>query len=197
MQGMAGELTSKTVLMKCMPVFRPVLHGALSVFFQRRYLTGRHFDPGLGGYVWGLRAAWSRNVLRLGPTIPWPTALSCHISRAENLHFHIDDLNNFQSPGTYFQNFAAHIYIGRGTLIGPNVGIITANHRLDALEMHQGGEDVVIEEGCWIGMNAVLLPGIHLGQNTVVAAGSVVTKSFPQGHALIGGVPARVLRRFD
>ena len=187
----------KDVLKRLMRSIRPVLNFSLSLFFQRQYLTGRHFDPGLGGYVWAFRAAWTRSILRLAPPMPWPTALSCHISKAENLRFHPDDLNNFQSPGTYFQNFNGCIYLGRGSFIGPNVGIITSNHRSDDLDSHEAGQDVVIGERCWIGMNAVVLPGVQLGPSTVVAAGAVVTKSFPEGHAMIGGVPAKVLKRFD
>ena len=43
-------------------------------------------------------------------------------------------------------------------------------------------------------MNSVILPGVFLGENTVVAAGSVVTKSFPQGYCIVGGVPAKVIK---
>jgi len=43
-------------------------------------------------------------------------------------------------------------------------------------------------------MNAVILPGVHLGDHTIVAAGSVVTKSFPQGNCILGGVPAKVVK---
>ena len=129
--------------------------------------------------------------------MPWPTGLTCKISAPENITFHPDDLNNFQSPGIYFQNFKAHIYLGKGSYIGPNVGIITANHKIGNLDEHEDGRDVVIGNNCWIGMNVVILPGVVLGDQTVVAAGSVVTKSFPEGHAIIGGSPARLLKNND
>ena len=54
--------------------------------------------------------------------------------------------------------------------------------------------DIVLSAKCWIGMNSVILPGVFLGENTVVAAGSVVTKSFPQGYCIVGGVPAKVIK---
>ena len=91
-------------------------------------------------------------------------------------------------------NFKAHIYVGRGSYIAPNVGIITANHDLYDLDKHQEGRDVVIGDGCWIGMNAIILPGVVLGEHTVVAAGAVVTKSFSRGHVVLGGNPAKVLK---
>ena len=53
-----------------------------------------------------------------------------------------------------------------------------------------------IGSGCWIGANAVILPGTVLGRNVVVAAGSVVRGEFPD-HCVVGGVPAKMLRRYE
>lgn len=166
----------------------------LILFFDKKYLEGRYFYKNLNGYFWALKSIWMKNILRLGRPMPFPTALTCLISNPLNIHFHPDDLNNFQSPGTYFQNFNGHIYIGRGTYIAPNVGIITANHELTDLDAHTDGSDVIIGEKCWIGMNSVILPGVELGNGTVVAAGAVVTKSFSQGNIILAGVPARVIK---
>lgn len=178
-------------------LFLPVLRVILLTFFDGKYLTGRHFDKGVGGYVWALRSAWAKNILRLGVPMPWPTALTCVISNPKNIKFHPDDLNNFQSPGTYFQNFSAKIVLGKGVYIAPNVGLITANHVLDDLDSHDSGKEIHIGDGCWIGMGAVVLPGVHLGPRTIVAAGAVVTSSFPEGGGVIGGVPAKLLRSLD
>ncbi|MDF3838763.1 acyltransferase [Cupriavidus basilensis] len=157
-------------------------------------MTGKHFDPGFAGFVWALRSLWVKNILRLSSPRTFPTGLTCHVSVSDNIFFHPDDLNNFQSPGTYFQNFKGCIHIGRGTYIGPNVGIITANHKLGDLDAHDNSQDVVIGDKCWIGMNAVILPGVVLGSGTVVAAGSIVNKSFPDGDCVIGGVPAKIVK---
>lgn len=175
----------------------PVVRLGLMLFFKREYLVGRHFENGLGGYVWAIRSAWTKNILRLGRPMPWPTALTCTISNPFNINFHPDDLNNFQSPGIYLQNFSAKIVIGRGTYIAPNVGIITANHDLHNLESHVAGEDVVLGEKCWIGMGAVILPGVCLGAGSIVAAGAVVNKSYPEGGLLLAGVPARPIKKLD
>lgn len=183
-------------LMKWLVVkLRPVLILFLSVFYDRKYLQGKHFNPYFKGFVWAFKSIWTKNILRLSTPLPWPSAISCYVSNPKNIFFNNDDLNNFQSPGTYFQNFKACIYIGKGTYIGPNVGLITANHNFEDLDMHAEGEDIVIGERCWIGMNAVILPGVELGECTIVAAGAVVAKSFPNGHVVIGGVPARELRQ--
>ncbi|HMN13115.1 MAG TPA: acyltransferase [Bellilinea sp.] len=173
---------------------KPVMKAVLSLFFERRYLTGRHFDQSFDGYLWGFRAIWQRNVLRLERPLPFPAGLTCRVSNGAQIDFHPDDLNNFQSPGIYLQNFSGHIRLGRGCYMGPNVGVITANH--DPLDpgRHLPAQDVVIGMGSWIGMNSVVLPGVVLGPHTVVGAGSVVTKSFPKGHVVVAGSPARKIR---
>ena len=61
---------------------------------------------------------------------------------------------------------------------------------------HRPGH-VEIGRYCWLGMGSVILPNITLGDFTIVAAGAVVTKSFPVGHVVIGGNPARPLRQLD
>ena len=80
-----------------------------------------------------------------------------------NIVFDKNDIHIFQSPGTYFNNFSAVIYLGRGVYIAPNVGIITANHDIKNLKSHVPGKDVKIGNYSWIGMNSVILPGVELG----------------------------------
>jgi acetyltransferase-like isoleucine patch superfamily enzyme len=180
-----------------MKLLKSVLVAFFSLFFQRRIFAGRFFTKSSGGFVWAARAVWARNILRLGRTYPWPVALGCTISNPDNIEFHPDDLNNFQGTGIYFQNFGAKIYLGKGVYIAPNVGIITANHDIGDLDKHTPGADVRIGDGSWIGMNVVVMPGVVLGPRTVVAAGSVVTRSFVQGGVILAGAPARVLRATD
>lgn len=183
---------AKVVFSAIAPLSRVVLR----LFFDSRYLCGRYFEGSYGGHLWGLRAIWTRNILRLDKTYPFPVALGAHISSARNITFHPDDLNNFQSPGLYLQNFSGHITLGHGCYLAPNVGIITANHDPLNPDEHLDAQDVVIGNGCWIGMNSVILPGVVLGPRTVVGAGSVVTKSFQDGYAMIAGSPARLIKSF-
>lgn len=164
------------------------------IWFEEEYISGKYFNNGFSGFLWGFRAVWSRNILRLARPMPWPVALTCYISNPDNIKFHPDSLNNFQSPGTYFQCINAKIILGRGVYIGPNVGIITSNHDFRDLDLHSKGKDVRIGDECWIGMNSVLLPGVVLGNKTIVGAGSVVTKSFPNGGVMVCGNPAKVVR---
>lgn len=173
---------------------RPLALLFLAIFFEKAQLKGRHFEQSYAGFIWAFKSLFHKNFLRLGRPMPWPTGNTCSISDPRKITFHPDDLNNFQSPGIYLQNFDAHIYLGKGTYIAPNVGIITANHKLSNLDEHDKGRDVNIGKYCWIGMNSVILPGVTLGDHTIVAAGSVVTRSFPEGAIILGGTPAKVLK---
>lgn len=172
----------------------PLLKVIGPMLFQRRYLTGRHFEEGGDGWRWVARSILTQRVLRFNRHIPWPVSPFIIISNARNLTFDVDDLNNFQTIGCYFQNFAGQISIGRGTYIAPNAGLITANHDLMNPDAHTAGADIRLGENCWIGMNAVIMPGVILGAHTVVGAGAIVTKSFPDGYVVLAGVPAKPIR---
>lgn len=89
-----------------------------------------------------------------------------------------------------------HIYVGDYTMIGPNVTIATAGHPILPQLRQQGLQynmPVRIGRNCWLGAGVIVLPGVTIGDNTVVGAGSVVTKDLPS-HVLAVGSPARVVR---
>ena len=90
-----------------------------------------------------------------------------------------------------------HIYVGDYTMFGPNVTVATAGHPiLPKLreQAHQYNMPVHIGKNCWIGAGAIILPGITIGDNVVVGAGSVVTKDLPSNVVAVGN-PCRVLRQ--
>ena len=124
----------------------------------------------------------------------WPVHPTSVIGGPENILIGVDAAAGI-SPGCYIQG-GGKIYIGDYTQIGPNVGIISANH--DLYDNSKSISGIVrIGEYCWIGMGAVVLPNVTLGQHTVVASGSVVTKSFPEGFQVLAGVPAKVIKRLE
>ena len=93
----------------------------------------------------------------------------------------------------------APVTIGDYVMIGPNTLIITVNHPLSAAgrRKHLGiAKPVTIGNDVWIGGNVTILPGVTIGSNVVVAAGAVVTKDVPD-NCVVGGVPARVIRKLD
>lgn len=99
-------------------------------------------------------------------------------------------------PGCYIQAMNG-IVIGDYCLFGPNVGLISANHDPTDPRRHLPAEPIRLGDRCWLGMGAIILPGVELGPRTVVGAGAVVTESFPEGHCVIAGNPARVVRALD
>ncbi|MGN9119673.1 DapH/DapD/GlmU-related protein [Turicibacter bilis] len=169
----------------------------LCFFYKKKYLKGRWFDQSIEGWKWSWRNLFMQKVIGYNRHIPWPVSHRTVVGNKDNISFHVDDLNNFQHFGCYFQNYRGKITIGRGTYIAPNVGIITENHNPQDLDYHLDSKDVIIGEKCWIGMNSVILPGVVLGNNTVVGAGSVVTKSFEEGNCVIVGSPAKVIKKIE
>ncbi len=167
--------------------------------YDKKYLQGRWFVGGkhgaftANGWAWAVNDYKQCKKLKVNLDVPWPISPFVRVVRPENIHFHPDDLNNFQTFGVYFQAIGK-ITIGKGTYIAPNVGLITANHDANNLDEHTPPKPITLGEGCWIGMNATVLPGVVLGPRTIVGAGAVVTKSFPEGNCVIGGNPARVIK---
>lgn len=92
-----------------------------------------------------------------------------------------------------------HIYIGDYTMLGPNVVIATAGHpilpelREKALQFNM---PVHIGRNCWLGAGVIVLPGVTIGDNTVIGAGSVVTKDIPANVVAVGN-PCKVLREIN
>jgi acetyltransferase-like isoleucine patch superfamily enzyme len=84
--------------------------------------------------------------------------------------------------------------IADDVMIGPNVSIITAGHPLEPSQRRSTiGKPIAIEKNVWIAAGATIIGGVTVGENSVVAAGSVVTKDVPP-NTLVGGNPARVIR---
>ena len=93
----------------------------------------------------------------------------------------------------------SHIYVGDYTMIGPNVVIATAGHPiLPELreKAYQYNMPIHIGRNCWIGAGALIMPGVTIGDNTVIGAGSVVTKNIPANVVAVGN-PCRVLREIS
>ena len=90
-----------------------------------------------------------------------------------------------------------HIYIGDWVKFGPNVTIVTAGHpvlpELRKDPALQFNKDVHIEDGVWIGAGVIVLPGVTIGKNSVIGAGSVVTRDIPENVVAVGN-PCRVMR---
>ncbi|WP_195543596.1 sugar O-acetyltransferase [Massiliimalia timonensis] len=92
-----------------------------------------------------------------------------------------------------------HIYVGDYTMFGPNVTVSTAGHPiLPELreQAYQYNMPVRIGRNCWIGAGVTIVPGITIGDNVVIGAGSIVTKDLPSNVVAVGN-PCRILREVD
>lgn len=105
-------------------------------------------------------------------------------------------------PGCMFfadpRDGGAGIQIEDDVMVGAGVHIYVHNHRFNNMELpliDQGSSEsqpVVLKRGCWVGANSIILPGITIGQNAVVAAGSIITKDVEAG-SIVSGNPAMVI----
>lgn len=93
------------------------------------------------------------------------------------------------SNGCYYQAYNG-IEIGQGTLWAAGCCFISANHDFKDLKKNVSGNPIKIGDYVWIGVNCVILPEVEIGNYCIVAAGSVVTKSFGSHH-IVAGVPAK------
>lgn len=92
-----------------------------------------------------------------------------------------------------------HIYVGDYTMLGPNVTIATAGHPILPELREQGYQynaPVHIGRNCWLGAGVIVLPGITIGDDVVIGAGSIVTKDLPD-HVIAVGNPCQILREVN
>jgi len=125
----------------------------------------------------------------------------------------VDESTTVFTP--FHTNFGKHISLGKNVfinhactfldlggiviedkvLVGPKVSLITENHPVRPEDRKMLDlKRIVLKRNCWIGANSVILPGVTVGENSVVAAGSLVTKDVP-ADTVVGGVPARVIKK--
>lgn len=119
-----------------------------------------------------------------------------------NPPFYCDYGFNIEVGKDFFANYnctildVAKVVIGDNCLLAPNVAIYTAGHPLHPAVRNTGyeyGIPVTIGDNVWIGGNTVICPGVHIGSNTVIGAGSVVTKDIPD-WVVAAGNPCKVIR---
>lgn len=117
--------------------------------------------------------------------------------------FHCDYGYNIEVGENFFANYnctvldVAKVKIGKNVMFAPNVSIYTAGHPLHPDSRNSGyeyGISITIGDNVWIGGNVVILPGVSIGSNTVIGAGSVVTGDIPDWVAAAGN-PCRIIRK--
>ena len=120
-----------------------------------------------------------------------------------NPPFYCDYGTHIEVGKNFFANYnctildVAKVVIGDNCQLAPNVAIYTAGHPLHPKTrstLYEYGVEVTIGDNVWVGGNTVICPGVHIGSNTVIGAGSVVTKDIPD-WVVAAGNPCRVIRK--
>ena len=120
-----------------------------------------------------------------------------------NPPFYCDYGSHIEVGKNFFANYnctiidVAKVKIGDNCQMAPNVAVYTAGHPIHPdtrNTAYEYGKEVTIGDNCWIGGNSVVCPGVHIGNNVVICAGSVVTKDIPD-WSIAAGNPCKVIRK--
>ena len=135
---------------------------------------------------------FQQKILGFNRHVPWPVHRSSTVKECSKIY-----------PGTRAPGFSKNCHIdgrngivfGNNAWVGPNVKIISMNHDLNNFNEYTNGKPIKIGDNCWLGASSIILAEVQLGEHTIVAAGAIVTKSFPEGNQVLGGNPAKVLKK--
>lgn len=125
----------------------------------------------------------------------------CEVAGAGNIYFGHDV---YLGPRATLLTTRAKIHVGDYVMSGPNLTVITGDHRIDILDrpmmtladedkLPENDQDVIIGDDVWMGSGVTVLKGVCVSDHCVIAAGSVVTKNVEPEYSIWGGVPARCL----
>lgn len=149
----------------------------------------------LGALIHDAESAWTRSTLRsCGSSVTIDRRV--FIWGAQQL-----DMGNHVEINGYTAIYAAGgVRINDNVLIGANCVITSVSHAADAIDPHERHQvtfaPVELKDNCWLGAGSVVLPGVTIGKNSIVAAGSVVTKDIPD-NCICAGAPAKIMRYLD
>ena len=175
---MKGKLISKLGWWMDCFVWRPTI----------RAVYGDHV--GVGWYAVKTYFVWQK-LFRINGAVPWLVHPSSMVINWEKIKMK-RKFNPGASLGCYIQACNG-IEFGENVRIGPNVGIVSANHDQHNYKSWKRADPIRIGDNVWIGMNTVVLPGVRIGDNVVIGAGSVVTKDV-LSNCMAAGNPCRVIR---
>jgi acetyltransferase-like isoleucine patch superfamily enzyme len=137
-----------------------------------------------------------QRILGINGDVPWSVHFTSKVTNPEKIILGKGVKKSFAVSSCCYIQGGNGVEIREGTIFAPGIKIISANHGVekDNREWIQQSP-IIIGKDCWIGTNAVILPGVVLGDNVIVGAGAVVTHSFPD-NTIIAGVPAKIIRHF-
>lgn len=138
---------------------------------------------------------WQQKILGANREVPWPVSPESIVGSSDKIKIGVGCAPGL-GPWCYIQGKNG-IEFGDYTLVAPRVSVISANHDIHDIHRHVSARPIKIGAYCWLGVNSTILPEVELGPHTIVAAGAVVTKSFPKGYCVLAGTPARIVKELD
>lgn len=165
-----------------------------TIFFILRMIGGSSFSNRLYNPFVLFRFLFYQKILRINATVPWPVHFTSKVVSPQKIE------KGTRNPGMSMNCYIDGrngIIFGKNVWIGPKVSIISMNHEINDYTKYIKTESISIDDDCWIGANATILPGVKLGKHVIVGAGSVVTKSFEKDNILIAGCPAKIIKEVE
>lgn len=168
------------------------------IFFVDIVIRFFYKDFNINENSWGrkelLKFAWRQRILGYNRHVSWPVHFTSTIKCPEKIQKGTKAPGS--APGCYIDGRNG-IIIEENVWIGPKVSIISQNHKSTDYTMYLDSTPIIIRKNSWLSTGCIILPGVELGEHTIVAAGSVVTKSFDEGNQLLAGNPAKVVKQLE
>ena len=138
--------------------------------------------------------AFRQKILGYNRHVPWPVHFTSVIKSPQK----IERGNKYPGYGTgCYIDGRCGIIFEENVITAPHVSIISQNHDTEDFNKYIKEKPIRIGKNSWIANSSIILAGVELGEHTVVAAGAVVTKSFPEGNQLLAGNPAKVIKKLE
>ncbi|MDW1755875.1 acyltransferase [Vibrio sp. Vb2535] len=139
-----------------------------------------------------------QRVLMINRSFPLMVNFTSRVTHSNNIEIIKDRgfglQNSFAVSGGCYIQAKNGIIIHSSTIFAPGVKIISANHDLNDKKEHISSKPIYIGKDVWIGTNAIILPGVNIGDGAIIGAGSVVTKDIPP-YSVCAGVPAKIIKK--
>lgn len=159
------------------------------IFTLPKRISNRIF--GISFSTWLLNFVFQR-IFRINSIAPCQVHYTSQVI-GNNIELGENVWKSFALSGNCYIQAGNGIFIGDNTIFAPGVKLVSANHDLKNKKAWKKANKISIGKDCWIGANAVILPEVQLGDNVIVGAGAVVTKSFGS-NLIIAGNPAKIVR---
>lgn len=178
------------------PKMKNILRIFIFIPFIKRLYYRKYYATGLGTY---LINSFFKRIMGFGRRGDFLLHFTSRINSPKNLRISHHQksstvyLSLATSGGCYYQAING-IEIGGGTIWANNCSFISANHSFKDLKKHENESEIIIGENVWIGSNCVILPGVQIGSNSIIGAGSVVTKTIFKNSIAVGN-PAKIVAK--